>query len=228
VGKTSLFWLRLVFLFVVFACIVFLVSTTAAMAFYPGGTAGDPSTQGYSFFFNFFSDLGRTNARSGTPNPVGAILFSLGLGFGGAGLVLFSIAFTRFFRRSIGMKIASWIAGGAGVLAGVCFIGVALTPANLNRPLHLQLVLWAFRFFPLAAGILTILILRTRIFPWRYALVLGQFSLLLVLYLGLLVFGPQPSTIQGLAVQVSGQKVIAYASIISIAILAARAMKVKE
>ena len=37
---------------------LFLVFTTVAMIMYPGGTIHDSSTEGYQFFYNFFSNLG--------------------------------------------------------------------------------------------------------------------------------------------------------------------------
>ena len=37
---------------------LFLVFTTVAMIMYPEGTIHDSSTEGYQFFYNFFSNLG--------------------------------------------------------------------------------------------------------------------------------------------------------------------------
>ena len=51
-------WREWVYAAVMVGCIQFVVLTVIAMVFYPGGTHGDPTTKGYSFFRNFFSDLG--------------------------------------------------------------------------------------------------------------------------------------------------------------------------
>ena len=47
------------------SCILFLVSTAVAMLFFPGGTILDHNTKGYSFFNNFFSELGRWRTHNG-------------------------------------------------------------------------------------------------------------------------------------------------------------------
>ena len=58
---------------------LFLVFTTVAMIMYPGGTIHDSSTEGYQFFYNFFSNLGEWTARNGEPNKISAYLFNSAL-----------------------------------------------------------------------------------------------------------------------------------------------------
>ena len=53
---------------------LFLVFTTVAMIMYPGGTIHNSSTEGYQFFYNFFSNLGEWTARNGEPNKISAYL----------------------------------------------------------------------------------------------------------------------------------------------------------
>ena len=48
-------------------------------------------------------------------------------------------------------RILSWLGTLAGIIAGLGFIGVALTPANVNGPLHNQLVFAAFEAVTVAA-----------------------------------------------------------------------------
>ena len=57
-----------IFLFVSFNLIAF--------HFYPGGTIIDPSTEGYLFFYNFFSNLGEWVAKNGEDNAISAYLFN--------------------------------------------------------------------------------------------------------------------------------------------------------
>lgn len=204
------------FSWITLACSLFVILTLIAMFFYPGGTVTDLSTQGYQFFQNFFSDLGRTAARNGQPNWISAALFFAAMFVAGLALVTFSLVYTGFFTRSRTAKITSRIGAIFGVLSGLCFMGVAFTPANLLSAAHVQFVLWAFRLFPLAAGFFTAAILLEPGFPRRYALVLTAFTVLLVLYLILLTQGPSPSTPQGLVIQATGQKIIAYVSILSV------------
>ncbi len=209
---------RTIFGAVAIGCTLFVVLTAIAMFFYPGGTVVDVNTVGYSFVDNFFSDLGRTQSRAGQPNPIAATLFLIALTSGGVALIVFFLCLTRLFQRAMLDRILSWLGTLAGILAGLGFIGVALTPANVNGPLHNQLVFAAFEAVTVAAILYLIVMLRDRSFPNHLAMVFGVFAILLVLYLGLLFFGPSTKTPEGLRIQVVGQKVIAYASIISVLI----------
>ena len=119
-----------IFDLVIVGCLGFVVLTALAMLVYPGGTGSDAMTRGYSFFTNFFSDLGRTQARNGEPNTMAAPLFFIALSGAGAVLIAFSVAFARFFTRTRLDRALATLGALAGVVAGACFIGVAFTPAN--------------------------------------------------------------------------------------------------
>jgi hypothetical protein len=217
-----------VFRLVAIACVLFVVLTGVAMLFYPGGTATDPTTHGYSFFTNFFSDLGLTQTRTGQPNTVSAILFITALTAAGGGLAVFFVAFTQFFAHSIPGRLLSGIGSLFGVISGLCFIGVAFTPANLVSKAHVQFVLWAFAAFPIAAIFYVAAMLRERQYPKRFALVFAVFAALLILYMVLLLSGPSIKTPEGVMIQATGQKAIVYASIISILIQAVGARQVAQ
>lgn len=218
-------WRKQAFSLVAFGCVQFVILTFLAMLFYPGGTLGDPSARGYSFFTNFFSELGMTRTHAGGPNTVSFVLFWVALTLAGAGLVLFSLAFRGFFIATRSGRVLSTIGTLFGVVSGLCFIGVAFTPANrLLRP-HSQFVLWAFQAFPVAALCYGLAILLHKGYPKRFALVFLALALLLTLYIGLLMRGPALNTPQGVMIQAAGQKVIVYASIISILIQSLGARK---
>ncbi|MDQ2713331.1 MAG: hypothetical protein M3Z08_00285, partial [Chloroflexota bacterium] len=53
------FWRVGIFRLAVAVCLLFLLLTVIAMLLYPGGTMANHHSQGYTFFLNFFSDLGR-------------------------------------------------------------------------------------------------------------------------------------------------------------------------
>lgn len=220
----SFSWRRKAFSWVAVGCVQFVILTVVAMWFYPGGTITDPTTQGYSFFTNFFSELGLTRTHSGGPNTISFILFFVALTVAGAGLALFFVAFRSFFVQSTAGKVLSAVGSLFGIASGICFIGVAWTPANLQPALHGQFVMWAFEAFPVAAILYAVAILLHKSYPKRFALVFIAFAALLVLYLVLMMRGTGFATPQGLAIQATGQKAIVYASIISILLqsLAAR------
>jgi hypothetical protein len=214
----ALFARRRVFSLIAIGCILFVILSAVAMLFYPGGSASDPTIRGYSFFTNFFSDLGRTQARNGQPNAPAAILFFIALTFAGAALIAFFIARVRFFKRTRLDQILARIGSLIGIVAGVCFIGVACAPANLNGALHNQFVYGAFEAFAVATILYFVVIAREPQYPKRFAVVFGAFAILLLLYLGLLFFGPSTRTSEGVLIQVTGQKIIVYASIVSVLI----------
>jgi hypothetical protein len=223
--RQSSSWQKKAFSWVAVGCVQFVVLTLVAMLFYPGGTVADPSTRGYSFFTNFFSELGLTRTHSGGPNTVSFMLFFVALTLVGTGLALFFIAFRSFFVGSRAGKVLSAIGTLFGVLSGICFAGVAWTPANLQPTLHGQFVMWAFEAFPVAVILYAVAILFHENYPKRFAVVFIAFAALLVLYLVLMMHGPWFSTSEGLMVQATGQKAIVYASIVTILIQSLGARK---
>lgn len=209
----SPFWQKQVFLYVFYGCGLFVLLTVIAMFTYPGGTYTDGTTVGYNFFHNFFSDLGRVNAPNGQPNTVSMILFFTALTITGVGLVFFFIAFRQFFKTS--QTWGSLLGTIIGVASGLCFVGIACVPYDLNLDVHYQLVFWAFRTFLFAVGIYAYVIFRQDVYPRRYGWIFVAFAVCLAAYIGLLEFGPEATTSSGLVIQATGQKIIVYISIIS-------------
>ena len=217
--KSTIFWRKTVFQLVLVGCGLFVALTLAAMLVYPGGTMKDHSTHGYRFFENVFSDLGRTQARNGEANPLSMVLFVIGLSAVGLGMVLFFIAYMQFFNETWLLRGLSWLGSAVGISSAACFIGIAWAPSDTSR-LHNVFVLWAFRLFLAAVSIYIPALLLGRQLPRRQALTFLIFAGLLAGYLLLLTRGPRPNTLQGLVIQATGQKVIAYASIVSISVQA--------
>jgi hypothetical protein len=211
------FWRSTVFTFVIHGTLAFIVLTVIAMFFYPGGSMTNPNTVGYSFFENFFSELGFWVTKSGASNPVAASLFFIALTLAGSGLAMFFLAFPQFFGQNRILKTLSIIGSVLGVLSGLCFVGVAFTPADIFLDAHYQFVIWAFRFFPAAVLFYIVAIFRHPTYARKYGWALVGFFVLLVAYLLLLEFGPSvEESYQGQVIQAVGQKIIVYASIGSI------------
>ena len=212
----SPFWQKNVYLYIFIGCGLFVILTVAAMFTYPGGTFNNVVTNGYDFFTNFFSDLGRITVAGDKSNIVSAILFFLALSIAGIGLVFFFIAFREFFKTD--QMGSRWSLFGTiiGVLSGLCFVGIACAPYDIIFEVHYQLVFWAFRTFLVAVGIYAFVIFRQNIYPRRYGWIFILFTLFLATYIGLLEFGPAATTTSGLVIQATGQKVIVYVSIISV------------
>lgn len=225
---TDAFWRRpifrnLVFRGIIIGCLLFILLTTIGMFTFPGGTNTNPNLRSYSFTQNFFSDLGRVHTRSGADNTASRILFMVALSLAGAALIVFFLAFTQFFRRPRWVQAFSLLGTLLGIAAGVCFVGIAFTPADVNGPLHGQFVVWAFRLFLFAVvaylpALFGAAPASGRRYPKAFALVFVGFAALLAGYLWLLTAGPSARSPEGLLIQVVGQKVIAYASILSVAL----------
>ncbi len=205
-----------VYRYVILGCGLFILLTIAAMFAYPGGNVNEEFTEGYDFFHNFFSDLGRISVPGGGSNLVSAALFCIALTLAGLGLVGFFLAFRFFFltdRTGQNLSMAGTI---FGVISGLCFVGIAWAPYDVFFEVHYQLVFWAFRTFLLAVAIYALVIFRQRTYPRRNGWVFILFTLFLAAYLILLTYGPGIKTPAGLVIQATGQKVIVYISILSV------------
>jgi len=212
----SPFWQKQVYRHVFIGCGLFVLLTVAAMFAYPGGNSNGQWTDGYDFFRNFFSDLGRVRLVDGSPNTVSLILFFIALTLAGSGLVFFFIAFRDFFAED---RIGYWssMAGTLfGVASGLCFIGVAFTPYDVSLDRHVDFVFWAFRTFLVSVSIYAFVVFRQKDYPPRYGWIFTAFAVFLAAYILLLEFGPSAKTPTGLIIQATGQKVIVYVSIISV------------
>jgi hypothetical protein len=207
-------WGKKPFQFTMVASVQFVILTIIAMWFYPGGTSENPSSEGYDFFRNFFSTLGLTVANNGETNTISFVLFVIALSLAGLGLVIFFIAEPQFFTSRRSIKILSLIGSIFGILSGLSYIGVALTPANLLPEAHGLFTLNAFRLFLVAVIFYLIAIVVNNRYLNIYAVVYFFFAVLLALYIYLMMQGPSMGTPEGLIIQAAGQKIIAYASII--------------
>lgn len=210
------FWAEGVYTFGLVSAGWFALATVGAMVLYPGGSVTDKASIGYVFTRNFFSDLGMVTAHNGVGNVASMALFFTALLLVGLGLVAFFVAYPRLF--AVDARARGWVRVGSlfGALAGVGFIGVACTPADLMLGAHITFVKFAFRCFPLAALCCAVAIFRAEGYPRAYGWVFVAFGVGLVAYLLLLEFGPAVTTDAGLAIQVGGQKLVVYGSIASV------------
>jgi hypothetical protein len=218
-AKLKMWWER-PYPIVMWACGLFISLTIIGMLFYPGGTWANPTTDGYRFFQNFFSDLGMWTTPGGNANPIAATLFLVGLACSGLGLILFFLTFPRFFTNYRWLKWLSWLGMVIGVWSGISFVGIAFTPADIFLNAHVNFVYSAFLSLPLAILIFAVAIWQHKTFPNKYAAVLFGFTLCLIGYIWLLFFGPSGVSAQGFDYQATGQKLIVYIAIGSMFVLA--------
>jgi hypothetical protein len=198
-----------------YAAIQFLVLVGVAMALYPGGTPFDPAATRYQLAGNFLSDLGATRAWSGEPNRVSSVLFSLALASLGAALIAFAWSWRRFAcarSRAAGAGHASAV---LGTLSGLAFVGVAVTPFDVALMLHNTFVIAAFAL--LLGYVASLMVVMARNGATRAQNGANAAYLVLVLgYVALVLFGPRLGSAHGHLVQVVGQKVIAFGSMVHV------------
>lgn len=197
--------------------LLFLVLSTWAMAEYPGGAIHDRSSEGYSFWYNYFSDLGRTRSWNGAPNGLSSLLFQIGLITVGISLGVYFLVLPAIFRHADARFLAA-AASFLGLLAAASYIGIALFPLNVNYRLHTVFVRLGFIAFLIMSLFYTLAILNEPGYPKHYARAFGFFSLILGLQVLIMLFGPRSWTSPGaLLLQASAQKVVVYAEMLCMA-----------
>ncbi len=216
------FWLALL------GCLQFVLLTAVAMWVYPGGSAANPRSLGYSFFGNFFSDLGLTVTRTGHSNWPSLILFVTALTIAGLGLIVFFVAAPQFFWRTCPRRVTSLLGSFFGILSGLSFVGIAWSPANVERLWHIRFVMWAFEGFLVAAAFYVLAMFLNPAYPRRLMAVYLAFTVLLGAYVYLLTAGPGTGNPRGLAIQIAAQKVIVYAAIVATTLQAWGALALQD
>ncbi|MCA9971148.1 MAG: hypothetical protein KC425_13075 [Anaerolineales bacterium] len=200
------------------AGVLFVVLTAVAMLLYPGGTLADPTPDRYLFTRNFFSDLGTLETYAGVSNLPASVLFTTALGLAGLAVAAYSLAFPAFFRQQRLAYALSLIGAAFGVACGLSFFAIAFTPADRFITPHVNAVYAAFSTFLVVVIFFAAAIYLHPTYPNTYMISLLVFAALLAAYLWLLFFGPPASSGNGLVIQAVGQKIIAYAAIIVMAI----------
>ena len=184
------------------------------MFLYPGGTSVNTNKTGYSFFDNFFSDLGMTMTYGGESNQGSQWFFVSALILIGILLILFSVVYTGFFLESRLEKYFSRAGSVAGITAGLSCVGIALTPWDIHFKAHM---IFSFTFsisFIFMTILYAIAIHFNRTYHNRYAIVFLIYLIALLVFLGLMIWGPSIDTPTGLRLLVTGQKIVIYTGMI--------------
>jgi len=205
---------RSAILFALLSALLFFVLSSWAMAEYPGGTIHDRATEGYSFWYNYFSDLGRTRSWNGAPNALSSRLFQAGLVTVGISLGAYFLVLPAIFRNAEARFLAT-VASILGLMAAASYIGIALNPLNVNYRLHTVFVRVGFIAFLAMSLFYTLSILNEPGYPRHYARAFAVFSLILGVQVAIMLFGPRSWSSPGaLLLQASAQKVVVYAEML--------------
>ncbi|OUX33326.1 MAG: hypothetical protein CBE24_02445 [bacterium TMED264] len=189
--------------------IFFIIFQGLGMMLYPGGTIHDLSTTGYSFTLNFFSDMGAYEARNGEPNYLSMIFFSISLILVGVTFALYYFALPKVFGNNNRNYYLSWIGTIFAFGGSICLIGTGLTPTDLVFDSHVFFANNIFYSFLVTSFFYSIVIFDINILEKRYAIGYVVFFISILLYVGVLQFGPSVNTGQSeLIFQVVAQKLI--------------------
>jgi len=219
-------WQKLFFQFGVFGTFQFLSLTILAMLIYPGGTIHHPEYEQYDFLYNYFSDLGRTFTFDGSPNWLSHIIFTITLTVSGVCLIIFFVALPTLFKSN-SSKVLILIASFFGIMSGICYIGIANVPWNLDLGLHHSWVYKGFISFLLMTIFYSAAILVEKDYPNRYAKAFGIFAIILFIQIVIMIYGPRAyRSNTGLLIQAVAQKIVVYSEILVMLFQALGALKV--
>ena len=199
----------------VLGAIQFVLLTLIAMIVYPGGTRLDQTTPGYSFFSNFFSDLGRLEALSGDPNILSALLFIIALSGLGLSFLGYFLIIPDVFIDTEEERRYSNIASILGKCSVVAFIGIAFAPADIFPLIHDLLVFTGFTLVAIVSGIAFLLTRNDERFSKSYTIIFLILFFVILCYGGLSLFIPTIVTETHLTIRVTTQKVVVYTLLIS-------------
>ncbi|NHJ32666.1 MAG: hypothetical protein FK732_07380 [Asgard group archaeon] len=153
-----------------------------SIAFYPGGARlGLDDTVGYTFLYNFISDLGRVTAINGDPNTISHILFA-------TGLILLSLAQISYYfniqfliRQKKSSTILGILSAVIGVVSSILYISLALVPYDVNDKLHNKFIYAGAPFVFVAVLVLMIAIFLDKecpnYFAYTWLVLVGLFTI---------------------------------------------------
>ena len=203
-------WRQKSFLFIIFGIIQYIIFTLIAMLFYAGGTLADPSSIGYDFWRNLFSDLGRIIAISGEPNTISYVIFTISAMIFAISFIPFTFALLEFFKREKKQFNIIIIATGVGLITTSSLIGTILTPWDVFGELHL---LFANIFNIMGSLVLllyAIAILHNKNYPNIYAIVYIILLIFGIIYSIILMAIPKSISTEALTFQGTMQKISQY------------------
>ena len=206
--------LKLSFLVGFLGAIQFFCLSTYAMYMYPGGTLHQPQLDYYAFFYNFFSDLGRTYTFDRQSNASCHLIFKTTLCISGLSTMVFFCAQTQLFRNKIAKNL-SFFTCLLGVIAGLSYIGIGTTPWNIDYWGHRFYVRIGFLSFLGMAFFYALTIFIEPLYPPKYAWALLLFSLVLLTQILIMFLATNAwHSNEALFLQALAQKIVVYAQII--------------
>lgn len=207
-------WKESIFLSNMIIPFLYVILSSIAMLFYAGGTYIDSNTQGYSFWSNFLSDLGRTRGYSGKSNTISCVLFTIMYTTLGFFLIPFFFFLPHFFNENEAERRICIIASIFGIGTGISYIGVAFTPWDLYFLAHGAFGVISSLTLLIALFLYSIVMIRNKTYPKKNTFTLIALDMLLVISIILPLIGVSIETAEGLMITVTIQKILTYFSLV--------------
>ncbi len=166
-------WKRLGCLLAVIGAVQFMVLSSVAMIFYPGG---------YSIMDNYLSHLGQIEV-AGESNTISYVLWVVATVVAGLILIPFWIVLRTLFTKTRGNRI-SLIGTSLGVVSGPFLIGIGIFSMSTHASAHGLATIVFFLLFAAAIAVYSVAILFNEEYPNMYSFVGVVFSILIVLFVG--------------------------------------------
>ena len=189
--------------------LLFLILNFISMVVYPGGTIIEPDTNGYSFFYNFLSNLGEWTAKNGEDNTVSAYLFNSSMLILALSYFLFYVTFLRIQLKFNRNKILNFLSFSTILISLISFVLVAVFSAdNSTFDIHVFFVKVAFRLLLIHCFIQLFIVYKSKLS--KIMLVSASlFCIILLFFIIVMEYGPNPFfDNQSLFIQVFSQKMI--------------------
>ena len=129
-----------IFIFLISSSLLWILLMGLSIHYYPGGSFGDPTTEGFSFFYNAISDLGRFNATNGEPNTVSRVLSITAINIVSIATILYFGVIWKYFQDRKSTRWLSIIGSVSGVACSCCYIMLSYAAADTVFPFHKNLL----------------------------------------------------------------------------------------
>ena len=188
---------------------LFVVLNFISMLIYPGGTIIEPETKGYSFFYNFLSNLGESTAKNGEDNIVSAYLFNSSMLILAISYFLFYVSYLRIQLKFNRNKILNFFSLSTIIISLVSFVLVAVFSAdNSTFDIHVFFVKVAFRLLLIHCFVQLFIVYNSNLSK-TMLISSSIFCFVLLLFIIIMEYGPNPFLDnRSLLIQVSSQKMI--------------------
>ena len=188
---------------------LFVVLNFISMLIYPGGTIIEPETKGYSFFYNFLSNLGESTAKNGEDNTVSAYLFNSSMLILAISYFLFYVSYLRIQLKFNRNKILNFFSLSTIIISLVSFVLVAVFSAdNSTFDIHVFFVKVAFRLLLIHCFVQLFIVYNSNLSK-TMLISSSIFCFVLLLFIIIMEYGPNPFLDnRSLLIQVSSQKMI--------------------